>query len=124
MAAIEDCCSALELNPDSAKAFRMRGVACRHLGKWKDAHEDLAKAQALDYDQETALVQQFVDTVYIRCVFVETCSIFFYAPLPSIAVYCSQQGQCRRQWDAMHGTAIPCNGIPSHGMQCQFHGVT
>merc|ERR1711972_426589 len=38
-AAIADCTAALEINPDSGKAFRMRGKAHRFLGHWAQAHK-------------------------------------------------------------------------------------
>lgn len=61
LAAIEDCNAALDLNPDSGKAFRLRGIAFRYLGKWTQSHEDLAKGQSIDYDEATVPVQQLVD---------------------------------------------------------------
>merc|ERR1719265_2482146 len=63
-AAIEDCNAAIEINPDSAKAFRTRGKAARRLGRWEDAHNDLAIAQKLDYDDEAEDVKKFVDKKY------------------------------------------------------------
>lgn len=47
-ACIADCDAALEVNPDSAKAFRIRGKAHRKLGHWEQAHNDIAVAQKLD----------------------------------------------------------------------------
>ena len=61
-AAIADCAKALELNPDSAKAFRIRGKANRKLQNWDDAHTDLETAQKLDYDDDTEDVRKFVMT--------------------------------------------------------------
>merc|ERR1719265_584383 len=63
-ASIEDCNAAIEINPDSAKAFRTRGKAARRLGRWEDAHNDLAVAQKLDYDDEAEVVKKFVDGRY------------------------------------------------------------
>lgn len=60
-AAIADCDFALELNPSSGKAFRIRGLAMRYLGNYEQAHSDLAKAQAIDYDEATEAVKRFVD---------------------------------------------------------------
>lgn len=60
-AAMADCHFALELNPSSGKAFRIRGMANRFLGHYEEAHADLAKAQAIDYDEETEHVKRFVD---------------------------------------------------------------
>ena len=39
VAAIADAEKALELNPDSAKATRVKGLAHRKLGQWDDAHK-------------------------------------------------------------------------------------
>jgi len=63
-ASIADCDAAIEINPDSAKAFRMRGKAYRKIGKWVEAHKDLSVAQQLDFDDDTAEVQKFVDVRY------------------------------------------------------------
>lgn len=59
-AAIRDCTAALEVNPDCGKAFRIRGVAHRRLGHWREALGDLAQGQALDFDEATTAVQNFV----------------------------------------------------------------
>ncbi len=40
----EDCSAALDLNPDLGKAYRVRGIAQRKLGKYKEAKSDLAQA--------------------------------------------------------------------------------
>uniref|UniRef100_A0A0K0CXF8 TPR_REGION domain-containing protein n=1 Tax=Angiostrongylus cantonensis TaxID=6313 RepID=A0A0K0CXF8_ANGCA len=50
MAAIADCDKAISINPDSAQAYKFRGRAYRLLGKWVEAHTDLATACKLDYD--------------------------------------------------------------------------
>eukprot|EP00931_Biecheleriopsis_adriatica_P064601 TRINITY_DN39353_c0_g1_i1.p1 TRINITY_DN39353_c0_g1~~TRINITY_DN39353_c0_g1_i1.p1 ORF type:complete len:274 (+),score=81.41 TRINITY_DN39353_c0_g1_i1:48-824(+) len=50
-AAIADCNAALEVNPDCGKAFRIRGIAERKLGRWEAAHRDLAIGQKLDYEE-------------------------------------------------------------------------
>lgn len=61
LAAIQDCDSALSLNPDSGKAFRIRGMAHRFLQNWSKAHADLASAQKIDFDDATEDVKRFVD---------------------------------------------------------------
>jgi len=53
-AAIRDCSAAIQMNPDSAQGYKYRGRAHRLLGDWINAHDDLATACKLDYD----------DTVY------------------------------------------------------------
>ena len=59
LAAIGDCAAALEQNPDLGKAYRIRGIAHRKLGHWRDAQRDLVEGQRLDYDDGTAAVQKF-----------------------------------------------------------------
>merc|ERR1719191_1153243 len=59
-ACISDCTAAAEINPDSGKAFRIRGKAHRRLGNWEEAHKDLAMGQKLDYDDDTKDVQDYV----------------------------------------------------------------
>uniref|UniRef100_A0A7S1RJD7 Uncharacterized protein n=1 Tax=Alexandrium catenella TaxID=2925 RepID=A0A7S1RJD7_ALECA len=59
-AAIADCTAAVALNPDSGKAYRVRGIAHRKLGHWAEAKADLAQGQRLDFDDGTAAVEKFV----------------------------------------------------------------
>lgn len=59
-ACIQDCTAAIAINPDSGKAFRIRGKAHRRLGNWEEAHKDLAMGQKLDYDDDTKDVQDYV----------------------------------------------------------------
>lgn len=59
-ACISDCTSAISINPDSGKAYRLRGKAQRKLGRWEEAHQDLSKGQQLDYDDDTVDMQKFV----------------------------------------------------------------
>ena len=60
-AAIKDCDFALSLNPDSGKAYRVRGTAYRYLHEWSKAHADLSDAQRIDFDESTEEVKRFVD---------------------------------------------------------------
>ena len=60
-AAKRDCDRALEANPDSAKALRIRGSAYRFLGKYEEAQKDLALAQRIDYDDSVDAMQKFVN---------------------------------------------------------------
>merc|ERR1719323_418192 len=46
-ACISDCDAALEVNPDSAKAYRTRGKAHRKLGHWEEAHKVVVVVQLL-----------------------------------------------------------------------------
>ena len=60
LAAIRDADEALKVNPDSAKAFKVRGKANALLGRWKEAAKDLGDAQRIDYDEDTYEVQKKV----------------------------------------------------------------
>ncbi|KAF2317519.1 hypothetical protein GH714_023815 [Hevea brasiliensis] len=53
-AAIRDANAALEINPDSAKGYKVRGIARAMLGQWEEAASDLHVASKLDYDEEIA----------------------------------------------------------------------
>lgn len=59
-ACIADCSSAIEVNPDSGKAFRIRGKAHRRLGHWVEAHKDISTAQQIDFDDDTVDMQKLV----------------------------------------------------------------
>jgi suppressor of tumorigenicity protein 13 len=53
--AAQDCTSALEQNPDSAKAYKIRGeLRYQQLNDWHGALSDLNQAQAIDFDPEIA----------------------------------------------------------------------
>eukprot|EP00747_Dinoflagellata_sp_TGD_P028037 gnl/TRDRNA2_/TRDRNA2_132987_c0_seq1.p1 gnl/TRDRNA2_/TRDRNA2_132987_c0~~gnl/TRDRNA2_/TRDRNA2_132987_c0_seq1.p1 ORF type:complete len:266 (+),score=77.89 gnl/TRDRNA2_/TRDRNA2_132987_c0_seq1:46-843(+) len=58
VAAIRDCDEAIAINPDSGKAYRIRGISNRKLGKWENAHQDLVLAQKLDYDDSVVSLQK------------------------------------------------------------------
>ena len=58
LAAIRDCDKALEMNPDSAKAYKTRGIAHRYLGNWEQAQMDLGKGLNIDYDEDAAAIQK------------------------------------------------------------------
>lgn len=51
-ACIRDCDRALQINSDSAAAYKFRGRAQRLLGDWEKAAVDLRQACKLDYDEE------------------------------------------------------------------------
>jgi tetratricopeptide (TPR) repeat protein len=59
--AIRDCDAAIQRNNDCGKAYRVRGMAYRRLGHWREAHKDLTHAQTADFDDATAEVLKFVD---------------------------------------------------------------
>ncbi|XP_026380631.1 TPR repeat-containing thioredoxin TDX-like isoform X2 [Papaver somniferum] len=55
-AAIRDADAALEINPNSAKGNKYRGMARAMLGQWEDAAKDLHVASSLDFDEEIGLM--------------------------------------------------------------------
>jgi len=59
-ACISDCDAAIEINPNSAKAYGIRGVANRKLGRWALAHKDLSLSQQLDFKDDLVEVHDFV----------------------------------------------------------------
>ncbi|XP_019160548.1 PREDICTED: FAM10 family protein At4g22670 isoform X2 [Ipomoea nil] len=60
-AAIRDASAALEINPDSAKGYKSRGIARSMLGQWEEAAKDLHTASKLDYDEEISSVLKKVE---------------------------------------------------------------
>lgn len=52
-AAIQDADRALALNPNQAKAYKVRGKARRHLGQYEEAASDLNAGQKIDFDDDT-----------------------------------------------------------------------
>ncbi|KAF9602627.1 hypothetical protein IFM89_030515 [Coptis chinensis] len=60
-AAIRDANAALEINPDSAKGYKSRGIARSMLGQWEEAAKDLHLASRIDYDEEIAAVFKKVE---------------------------------------------------------------
>merc|ERR1712238_629945 len=59
-AAVRDCSCALEKNPDSAKALRIRGRAYKELGEYEKSRKDLSSSQTIDYDDVAAEDLKFV----------------------------------------------------------------
>lgn len=55
-AAIRDADVALQINPDSAKGYKARGMARAMLGLWEEAASDLHVASKLDFDGEIHLM--------------------------------------------------------------------
>ncbi|CAE7206372.1 unnamed protein product [Symbiodinium natans] len=60
LAAIKDCGAALALNSDLGKAYRVRGIALRKLGRYREAKADLDQAQKLDFDEGVSIIEKFV----------------------------------------------------------------
>jgi len=52
-AAANDCTAALAINPDSAKAFKIRARANQKLENWEEAHSDFQTGLKIDYDEDT-----------------------------------------------------------------------
>merc|ERR1712048_1381140 len=50
-AAANDCTAALEVNPDSAKAMKIRARAYVKIEKWEEAHSDFQTGLKIDYDE-------------------------------------------------------------------------
>ena len=50
-----------QINPDSAKGYKTRGIAFSMLGKWEEAAKDLHVASKLDYDEEISSVLKKVE---------------------------------------------------------------
>lgn len=72
-AAIKDATRALEINPDQAKAYKVRGTARRYLGYYEDALHDLYASQKVDFDEDTdqiaRSIKERVDTLVAVCTF-------------------------------------------------------
>ncbi|KAJ0232875.1 hypothetical protein HA466_0287720 [Hirschfeldia incana] len=60
-AAFRDAVNALEINPDSAKGYKARGMARAMLGEWAEAAKDLHLASMIDYDEEISDVLKEID---------------------------------------------------------------
>lgn len=60
-AAIRDADAALKANPDSAKGYKVRGMARAMLGLWKEAASDLRVASMIDFDEEIAEILKKVE---------------------------------------------------------------
>ncbi|KAG8378675.1 hypothetical protein BUALT_Bualt07G0010000 [Buddleja alternifolia] len=60
-AAIRDANAALQINADSAKGYKARGMARAMLGLWEDAARDLHVASNLDFDEEINVMLKKVE---------------------------------------------------------------
>jgi len=60
-AAIRDCNRALQMNPDSAKALKVRGKAYRYIGQYDKAKKDLQAGNQIDFDDDTFAMQKFLE---------------------------------------------------------------
>jgi len=63
-AAIRDAEKCLSMNPDSAKAYKVRGTARRYLGVYEDGYKDMVQGNKLDWDETTdALIKSIKSRV-------------------------------------------------------------
>jgi len=58
-AAVSDTTAALEKNPDSCKAYKIRAKALRMLGKYSEANTDFSECQKIDYDDDVVDVHAY-----------------------------------------------------------------
>lgn len=58
-----------QINPDSAKGYKTRGMARAMLGEWAEAAKDLHLASTIDYDEEISAVLKKVCTGLPVCFF-------------------------------------------------------
>lgn len=65
-AAERDCDVALEQNPDSAKALRIRGKARKELKKYDLALKDLSSSQMIDFDEGTVQDLKFLSEKFTQ----------------------------------------------------------
>jgi regulator of sirC expression with transglutaminase-like and TPR domain len=57
-------CVTLQINPDSAKGYKTRGMAYAMLGKWEEAARDLHTASNMDFDEEINAVLKKVNLFF------------------------------------------------------------
>ncbi|RYR64658.1 hypothetical protein Ahy_A03g010724 isoform A [Arachis hypogaea] len=60
-AAVCDADTALKINQDSAKGYKVRGMARAMLGLWEEAASDLHVASKLDYDEDIGMALKKVE---------------------------------------------------------------
>lgn len=65
-AAINDCDAALKMNPDSAKALRIRGTAKKEIGEYEAALTDLSASQTIDYNDQAAEDLKFCSEKHVE----------------------------------------------------------
>ena len=57
-AALKDCTVALEMNPDSAKTYKVAAKALAKKGQWQGAYDKLCTANKIDEDDDSRLLQK------------------------------------------------------------------
>nr|VZI49046.1 unnamed protein product [Spirometra erinaceieuropaei] len=65
-AAIRDCDKAISLNPDTAPAYKWRGLANKLLGHWESAYLDLQTSLKLDYTDDANAAIKELEPKYKR----------------------------------------------------------
>lgn len=61
-----------QINPDSAKGYKTRGLSRAMLGLWTEALSDLHVASKIDYDEEIGMA---LKKVVFQCCSDETCKL-------------------------------------------------
>lgn len=57
-----------QINPDSAKGYKSRGIARSLLGQWEEAAKDLHVASNIDYDEEiSTILKKVISQTSITC---------------------------------------------------------
>lgn len=51
----------IQINPDSAKGYKSRGIAKSMLGQWEEAAKDLHVASNIDFDEEISAILKKVN---------------------------------------------------------------
>lgn len=69
---------ASQINPDSAKGYKSRGIAFAMLGKWEEAAKDLHLASTLDYDDEIGSFLKKVIYFLLFCLMIPFFPPFFF----------------------------------------------
>lgn len=83
----------VQINPDSAKGYKTRGMAQAMLGQWEEAAKDLHLASKLDYDEEINSVLKKVSSLWFKLVsyewltLVSGCAFYHYADISLCGVY-------------------------------------
>lgn len=85
MCVIKGILFVIQINPDSAKGYKIRGMSRAMLGLWEEAVSDLRVASKLDYDEEIGMAlkkvicQLSADESFKRnpCLFFFFCNYIF-----------------------------------------------
>lgn len=77
----------MQINPDSAKGYKSRGIARAMLGHWEEAAKDLHLASKLDYDEEISAVLKKVSLTLYPSGLSSNCSLLFLVLLHLFIVY-------------------------------------